>query len=303
MPCVLVVGTADTKGAELAYVADVVRSRGVDVVVVDVGTSPHDTAGRRRSSRRGCRPPSRRRRGSAVRRPRRGRGGDGGRPLRLRQVTLGRRRDRRHRWLGWHGADHPGDAVAPGRRPQGDGVDGRVGQRRSVRRCRRHRHDVLDHRRRRAQPDLPGRARQRRQRRRRDGGQPGAAQRRRPACRRVDDVRRDDSVGHPARRGARRPLRPARVPRHRYGWAVDGEARRVRTDHCGARHDHDGGRRPRRRWCVPRRTGSPRRRGPDRRAVRRLVWGPRHGQLRRQVERAGAVRRPPASTSTTPRSP
>ena len=35
-------GTADTKGAELAYVADVVRSRGLDVVVVDVGTTPHD---------------------------------------------------------------------------------------------------------------------------------------------------------------------------------------------------------------------------------------------------------------------
>ncbi len=39
---VLVVGTADTKGAELAYVADTVRSRGLDVEVVDVGTAPHD---------------------------------------------------------------------------------------------------------------------------------------------------------------------------------------------------------------------------------------------------------------------
>ena len=39
---VLAVGTADTKGAELAYVADVVRSRGLDVAVVDVGTTPHD---------------------------------------------------------------------------------------------------------------------------------------------------------------------------------------------------------------------------------------------------------------------
>ena len=42
MVSVLVVGTADTKGAELAYVADVVRSRGLEVVVVDVGTTPHD---------------------------------------------------------------------------------------------------------------------------------------------------------------------------------------------------------------------------------------------------------------------
>jgi uncharacterized protein (UPF0261 family) len=40
---VLAVGTADTKGAELAYVADVVRSRGLDVAVVDVGTTPHDS--------------------------------------------------------------------------------------------------------------------------------------------------------------------------------------------------------------------------------------------------------------------
>jgi uncharacterized protein (UPF0261 family) len=39
---VLVVGTADTKAAELAYVAAVVRDRGVDAVVVDVGTTPHD---------------------------------------------------------------------------------------------------------------------------------------------------------------------------------------------------------------------------------------------------------------------
>jgi len=35
---VLAVGTADTKGDELAYVADVIRRRGLDVVVVDVGT-------------------------------------------------------------------------------------------------------------------------------------------------------------------------------------------------------------------------------------------------------------------------
>jgi uncharacterized protein (UPF0261 family) len=41
---VLVVGTGDTKGSELAYVADVVRARGLDVVVVDVGTTPHEFA-------------------------------------------------------------------------------------------------------------------------------------------------------------------------------------------------------------------------------------------------------------------
>jgi uncharacterized protein (UPF0261 family) len=39
---VLVVGTGDTKGAELAYVAGVVRDRGVTAVVVDVGTTAHE---------------------------------------------------------------------------------------------------------------------------------------------------------------------------------------------------------------------------------------------------------------------
>jgi uncharacterized protein (UPF0261 family) len=42
MGSVLVVGTADTKGVELGYVAEVVRARGLDVVIVDVGTTPHD---------------------------------------------------------------------------------------------------------------------------------------------------------------------------------------------------------------------------------------------------------------------
>ena len=39
---VLVVGTADTKGVELAYVAEVVRHRGLDAVIVDVGTTSHE---------------------------------------------------------------------------------------------------------------------------------------------------------------------------------------------------------------------------------------------------------------------
>ena len=39
---VLVVGTGDTKGAELAYVAGVVRDRGVRAVVVDVGTTAYE---------------------------------------------------------------------------------------------------------------------------------------------------------------------------------------------------------------------------------------------------------------------
>lgn len=39
---VLVIGTADTKGDELEYIADTVRQHGVDVLAVDVGTTPHD---------------------------------------------------------------------------------------------------------------------------------------------------------------------------------------------------------------------------------------------------------------------
>ena len=39
---VLVVGTADTKGDELGYVASVISARGADVEIVDVGTTAHD---------------------------------------------------------------------------------------------------------------------------------------------------------------------------------------------------------------------------------------------------------------------
>ncbi|NHA66485.1 Tm-1-like ATP-binding domain-containing protein [Phycicoccus flavus] len=42
---VYVVGTADTKGRELAYVRDRVQAAGVEAVVVDVGTSDPDAAG------------------------------------------------------------------------------------------------------------------------------------------------------------------------------------------------------------------------------------------------------------------
>ena len=39
----LVVGTADTKGSELHYVAEVIRERGLNPVVIDVGTTPHES--------------------------------------------------------------------------------------------------------------------------------------------------------------------------------------------------------------------------------------------------------------------
>lgn len=44
MAAVYVVGTADTKRAELEYVRDVVRAAGVEAVLVDLGTSGHPSA-------------------------------------------------------------------------------------------------------------------------------------------------------------------------------------------------------------------------------------------------------------------
>ena len=58
------------------------------------------------------------------------------------------RRLRRHR------DGHAGDARAADRRAEGDGLDRRLGRRRALCRRVRHRHDVLGHRHRRAQPHL-----------------------------------------------------------------------------------------------------------------------------------------------------
>jgi uncharacterized protein (UPF0261 family) len=40
---VLVIGTADSKGDELRYIEDIIRAAGVDVALVDVGTTPHES--------------------------------------------------------------------------------------------------------------------------------------------------------------------------------------------------------------------------------------------------------------------
>jgi uncharacterized protein (UPF0261 family) len=40
---VLVIGTADSKGDELRYIEGIIRAAGVDVAVVDVGTTPHES--------------------------------------------------------------------------------------------------------------------------------------------------------------------------------------------------------------------------------------------------------------------
>ena len=62
MPTVVLVGTLDTKGREYAYLADRIRERGVDVVLVDAGIVGEPlaapdvlTGGGRRSGRCGRR--------------------------------------------------------------------------------------------------------------------------------------------------------------------------------------------------------------------------------------------------------
>jgi uncharacterized protein (UPF0261 family) len=40
---VLVIGTADSKGDELRYIEDIISAAGVDVALVDVGTTPHES--------------------------------------------------------------------------------------------------------------------------------------------------------------------------------------------------------------------------------------------------------------------
>jgi len=40
---VLVIGSADTKGDELRYIEGIIRAAGVDVALVDVGTTPHES--------------------------------------------------------------------------------------------------------------------------------------------------------------------------------------------------------------------------------------------------------------------
>jgi uncharacterized protein (UPF0261 family) len=70
---VYAIGTTDTKGDELAYVAGVVRAAGARVILFDVGAM-NDPAGAADVSRRGGGvPPGRRRRRAAPRRSRPGR--------------------------------------------------------------------------------------------------------------------------------------------------------------------------------------------------------------------------------------
>ena len=112
-----------------------------------------------------------------------------------------------------------------------------------------------------------------------------------PAGDRPDDVRCDDAARDPTRRRAEDRVRPARLSRDGYGRSVDGEAGRFRNGDCGARHDHHRGRRLPRRRRFPCRPRPVRRDRPHPRSVRRLVRRARHGQLRIARVRTSSVRR------------
>ena len=169
-----VVGTCDTKGAELRYVRDLIAAAGVPTVLVDLGTRSDGRARRRHAAGGGGAPPGGRGRGLRRRsRPGGRRHGRGLRPLRrARGADIG----------GMIGLGGSGGTalITPAMRALPVGLPKVMvstvasRQRRALRRPRRHLHDVLGHRRRRAQPDLAPGAGQRRPRARRHGGAPGA---------------------------------------------------------------------------------------------------------------------------------
>ena len=113
---VYVVGTFDTKGEELDFVAARIRDQGVAVVTVDVSTSAACAARLRCLERRGRGGASGRRAGGLQRRARqRGRGdGAGARRLSARACGRGRRRDRRRRLGGCRAALAGAAGVAGG---------------------------------------------------------------------------------------------------------------------------------------------------------------------------------------------
>ncbi len=111
---------------------------------------------------------------------------------------------------------------------------------------------------------------------------------------RPDDVRRHDAVRAGGDEAARRRLRLPRVPRHRRRRSVDGEARRFRpARRRDRRHHHRDRRRDRRRRAVGRPDAARRVRAPCV-ALRRLVRGARHGELRRVGHGARAFQGPAA---------
>ena len=176
-PVVLVVGTLDTKGAELRFIRDIIAESGLRTRLVDVSTS--GKASDLRRLRAGNRPEPRPRRIERVRRrPRRIGDGDGGC---LCQLAAPPGQCRRHHLRGRLGRRFAGRArhARPARRrAEDDHLVGGLGRRRPLCRTCRHHHDVFGDRRAGPQFDLARGARQRRQRARRHGqGAPRRARR------------------------------------------------------------------------------------------------------------------------------
>ena len=184
-PSVYAVATMDTKGHELAFVADRLRAAGVAVVTVDVGTMepPVVVPDVDRPTVAGCHPTA-----------------SGTRPARFRQADRGQAITAMSEALevlpasasieagrvvgvigiggsGGTAPDHARDAGAADRPAQAHGLDGRQRQHRPLRRLERHHDDVLGRRRRRAQRRLAPGARQRRRRHGRHGPAPDPADR------------------------------------------------------------------------------------------------------------------------------
>ena len=227
MSAVYVVGTLDTKRDELLYVRGVVEAHGVEAVLVDLGTSVHQSTAdvgpaMVASHHPRARPPWCPR--TVARQSRRW-------PLRSSRSSV---RTSTGSPASWASAD----LVAP-RSSRRECAPCRSGGRRSWSRRllpatsppmsgRRHRHDVFGHRCRRTEPHLAAGAGQRGQRGRRHGHPSGAGQLDDQAGDRPDDVRGDHAAASRSRSRRWPTIRLPGVPRHRYGRAVDGEAGRFR---------------------------------------------------------------------------
>ena len=225
-----IAGTFDTKGRELGFLRNCLEKLGLRTVTVDLATSgapspasvpPREVARHHPGGERAVFTGDR---GSAVT-------ADGHRLRALRHDAARPRRHHLRRRLGRHGARHAGDARAPHRHPQGDGLDRRLGRREALRRAVRHLHDAFGDRRLGHQQRLRAGAVERRARAGRHDhpcrtlGHVVADQ----ARHRPHHVRRDDALRAGRDQAAGRSLRLPGVPRHRHRRPVDGEAGRVRA--------------------------------------------------------------------------
>ena len=156
---VYVVGTADTKGAELQYVKALIEATGTRAVLVDVGTRPSNVAAGVTARDVAALHPQGEHHVLAC--------NDRGRAIEAMGQAFARfisaeamlpacqvGRERRH-------LDRDDGLATPrGRRSQDHGFDARGGRRKGIRRCERYHHDVFGDRCCRPQPHQPRCARQ-----------------------------------------------------------------------------------------------------------------------------------------------